>query len=42
MAFEYVVDRESEFGTVTFRSIDINKIHKPSKKLFSTHLMESM
>jgi len=32
MAFEYVVDRESEFGTVTFRSIDINKIHKPSKK----------
>jgi len=32
MAFEYVVDKESEFGTVTFRSIDIDKIHKPSKK----------
>ena len=29
MAFEYVVDRESKFGTIVFESINIHELPQP-------------
>ncbi|MDP6728007.1 MAG: hypothetical protein QF407_03620, partial [Gammaproteobacteria bacterium] len=32
MAFEYIVDRESKFGTIVFDSININELPQPRQE----------